>query len=364
MFRTFEYRKNDNEVFNSLIDSALDLARCNFDAKHLPEDYKTKNKELLVGIGKNIVEGTRWEETFAAKGLETFMNPNVRNSNSVRENFNAIIAQITTAIVPEVVDETFAKYVAEVKQVGWGDTPRFLIESNDLFKVNSKAEGVRKGVDQPMYDDEITVSTHPMTVDAHIDWYPFAAGVFDMGNFAMKIGRSYAAYIFLKTIKGMTAASTKFGAAYGINGFSAEGFNQLRDRVSAANGGMGVIAIGTTSALANLNDGGNFQVEVGEEMNKVGYLDQYHRVPLLGLENVLVPGTTNGEAKLALADNIIYLVPAAGDRPVKIVFEGDEVAVSFDPEHSSDKRYGISIELRVGIATICGAKYGTITLGD
>lgn len=197
---------------------------------------------------------------------------------------------------------------------------------------------------------------------AQIDWLPLAAGVFDMGDFALRIGRSFMAYIFLRSITGMTKAMSTFGAAYKTNGVSPELFGTLRDRVSAANGGMNVVAIGTAVALSNCNLGGNYQVAIGEEMSKVGYLDQYLGVPLIGLKNVLIPGTTNGEAKLALDDKKIYLVPVGGSRPVKIVFEGDEISVSFDPEHTSDKRYGITVELRVGIEAVCGSKYGVIEL--
>lgn len=183
-----------------------------------------------------------------------------------------------------------------------------------------------------------------------------------MGNFALKIGRSFMAYIFLKAIKGMTQATTQYGAAYTTNGVTPQLFGTLRERVSAANGGMNVVAIGTAVALNNCSLTGNYQVEIGEEMNKVGYLDQYLGVPLIALKNVLVPGTTNGAATLALADDKIYMIPVAGDRPVKIVFEGDEISVSCDPENTSDKRYGISVELRVGVSAICGAKFGTISL--
>lgn len=258
--------------------------------------------------------------------------------------------------------QTFSRFIAEVHQVGYGETARFIIESNDLFKVNAKAEGVRKGIDQPMFDDEITVNASPLTIDTAIDWYPFAAGIFDMGNFAVKIGRSFMAYIFLKAVKGMTAATTEFGAAYSINGVTVDLFGTLRERVSAANGGMNVVAIGTAVALANCSLTGNFQVEIGEEMNKVGYLDQYLGVPLIALHNVLVPGTTNTSATLALNDKVIYMIPVGGNRPVKIVFEGDEISVAFNPDETSDRRYGISIELRCGVAAICGSKYGTIIL--
>lgn len=361
MEKFFTYTKSVDKSFNSLVECTLDLARNCYEGKKA-SDYEAKNKELLEAMGKKAVEGTRYEADFEAEGLGIYNRPMVKNNSTVRDNFNAVIAQVVNAIVPEVVNDTFSKFIAEVHQVGYGDTARFIIESNDLFKVNAKAEGVRKGIDQPMFDDEITVNAHPITIDASIDWYPFAAGIFDMGNFALKIGRSFMAYIFLKAVKGMTKATTDFGAAYTVNGVTPLLFGTLRERVSAANGGMNVIAIGTAVALSNISLQGNFQVQIGEEMNKVGYLDQYLGVPLIGLNNVLVPGTTNTSATLALSDKVVYMIPVGGARPVKIVFEGNEVSVSYDPDHTSDKRYGISVEMRVGVEAIVGPKYGTIAL--
>ena len=125
---------------------------------------------------------------------------------------------------------------------------------------------------------------------------------------------------------------------------------------------MPVLCIGTAAALSNLSLSGNYQVQIGEEMNKVGYLDQYLGTPLIGIHNVLVPGTTNGAATLVLPNDIMYLVPAAGQKPVKILFEGNQTTVSAEPKECSDKRYGIVVEMRVGIQAIVGPKYGTIDL--
>lgn len=361
MLKYFEYNRSTDAEFNSVVDGALDLARQSYEGRK-SADYAEKNVLLIDSMLKKSIEGTRYEAQFEAEGRAMFNNPMVRNNSTFRDNFNAVISQIVTAIVPEVVNDTFSRYIAEIHQVGFGETGRFLIESNDLFRVNAKAEGVRKGVDQPMYNNEITVNARPYEISTHIDFYPLVAGVFDMGNYALKIGRSFAAHIFLKAIKGMTEATTEFGEAYAANGVTPEDFGTLRDRVSAANGGMGVIALGTTVALSHLTLDGNFQVEIGEEMNKVGYLSQYLGTPVVALRNVLVPGTTNDKALLALDDKKIYLVPAAGDRPVKIVFEGNEVTVAYDPDHSSDSRYGLTLSMRYGISAICGAKFGLINL--
>ena len=362
MRKYFTYnRQIGDEAFNNLVDCTLDLARASFEGKKAA-DYEEKNKELLTAMGKQAVQHTPYEALYETEGLQSFNRSMVRNNQAVRDNFNAVLAQVVTAIVPEVVNDEYERYIAEIHQVGYGETARFQIESNDLFKVNQKAEGVRKGVDQPMYDNEYTVNAHPIEISTHIDWYPFAAGVFDMGNFALKIARSFSAYIFLKAIKGMAAAETKFGAAYAANGVTPTLWGTLKQRVRAANGGMNVIAIGTEVALSNVDRGGNFQVEIGEEMNKVGYLDQYLSTPLIALKNVLVPGTTNGSATLALSDKKIYFIPVAGDKPVKIVFEGNEVAVTYEPKETSDVRMGITVTMRVGIAAICGSKFGIITL--
>lgn len=163
MKKYFEYNRS-TEDFNDVVDSALELARATYENKK-PADYMDKNKILLENLGKYGVQGTRYEAEFEASGLEIYKKPMVGKNLSVRENFDAVIAQIVTCIVPEVVNDAFEGFIAEIKQVGFGETARFIIESNDLFKVNSKAEGVRKGVDQPMFDKEITLSAHPITVD-------------------------------------------------------------------------------------------------------------------------------------------------------------------------------------------------------
>ena len=361
MRKLFNFNRSEDETVNSLVECSLDLMRASYEGKQ-SADYADKNKQLLEGIGKKIVENTPYAAKYEAQGLSVFKNPQVNKNTAVRDNFNAILAETIGCIIPEVTNDQFEGYIAEIHHGGWGETAVFEIESNDLFKVNAKAEGVRKGVDQPMFDDEVTVNATGVTIDAAIDWYPFAAGKFDMGNFGAKIARSFAAYIFLKAVKGMTQASTDFGDAYRANGVTPQLWGNLKAKVEAANGGMKVVAIGTDVALSNVNLSGNYQVEIGEEMTKVGYLSQYLSTPLIAIKNVLIPGTTNTTATLALPNNIIYMVPVAGSRPVKIYFEGEQVTVDFDPENTSDKRYGISVELRVGVSAICGPKYGTITL--
>lgn len=164
MTKMFGYNRSTDEELNDVVEGTLALARVSY-SKDKPADYAEKNGELLKLFGKKLTENSRHEATYEAEGLSIFKNPMVNKDATVRSNFDWVLSQVVTAIVPEVVNEAFEGYIAEIHQVGFGDTAVFDIESNDLFKVNEKAEGVRKGVDQPMFDDEFTVNTHPITID-------------------------------------------------------------------------------------------------------------------------------------------------------------------------------------------------------
>lgn len=371
MIKMFSYNKAglDASAIN-IVEGTLELARQAYENKKAA-DYNEKNSFICGAMANYAIAGTKFEARLEGiedeeKKIEAarklFEDATVRNNPTVHANFAIILAQVINAINPEVSNDIFTRFIAETRQIGYGDTATFQIESNDLFAVKDQAEGIRRTVDQPMWDDEITVPTHRVSLSSHIDWYPFAAGRFDMGYFAVKIAKSFAAYIFVKAIKGMVAATAEFGAAYQAAGVSVQNWGTLQQRVKAANGGMNVIAIGTPIALAAANLGGNYQVMIGEEMNKVGYLDQYLNTPLVAIDNVLAAGAVNSTGALLIPDDVIYMIPVAGDKPVKIVFEGNQTTVSDDPEKTSDERYGITVSLRLGVSAVCGSKFGTINL--
>lgn len=370
MLKQFSYNVEsvDTEA-RDIIEGSLALARQTYE-KAKDSDYDAKNIVLCNAMAKYAIADTKFasrianlpEEEQGEAARKLFTEGMVRNNPVVRSNFELVLAQVVNAIIPEVNNDIFSRFIAEIRQVGFGDTAVFRLESNDLFAVKEIAEGVRDTVSQPMYDDEITVHGKPVQIQSHIDWYPFAAGRFDMGYYAVKVARSFAAYIFLKAVKGLASATTLYGAAYQINGVSANDWTELAEKVRAANGGMGVIAIGTRSALSQVTLNGNFQVEIGEEMNKVGYLDQFQGIPLIAIDNVLVPGTTNSTAELALGGDRIWMIPAAGDKPVKIVFEGNQISVSEDPKETTDVRLGLITNLRVGVEAVIGSKVGTVIL--
>ena len=113
MLKMFNYTRSNNENQNAIVDSALELARAYYDGKK-PAAYDEKNKLVLESMAKFAVEGTKFEAMYENEGLKIFNHSQVKNSTNVRENFDVVLAQIVSAIVPEVVNDTFARFIGDI----------------------------------------------------------------------------------------------------------------------------------------------------------------------------------------------------------------------------------------------------------
>ena len=364
MMEMFNFNSQD-KTFDAIVTSIVDSAKTRFEAQTEPskEELRLQNEAIV----KYALEGTRFEAKFEQEGLACMKNPQITKNETVRSNFEAVIAEVVNAIAPSVTSADYSRFLAEVRQVGWGDTARFIIRSNELFKVNEIAEGVNRGVLQPIFDNEVTVNPSPIEIATAIDWYAVAAGVFDWGDFGLRAGRSFEAYIFLKVIAAMTSVTgDMIGAGYIANGYTPANWTNLVQKVSAANGGAPVYAIGSLGALTKVNTTGanglGLQYFVGEDYLSKGYIDKFLGARMIPVDPALVPTTINSTADLAVPDNKIYMVAADAYRPIKIVFEGNSMTVERIPEETTDKRYGIRIQMRVGVSAIVGSKFGRIDL--
>ena len=364
MIRMFGYtRDTSNDTFNDIIDEIVEFTNAKVTGRSI-ENFSARLSTLNNSIAKYCLTDSRWESQFETKGASLLRDPNVNKNRRVRENFEAIITQMVTATAPVTSSERYKNYLAEVRQIGWGDTARFQIKSNALFKVNEIAKGVRRGILQPIYNDEVTVETGPIEIATAADWYSIAAGVFDWGDFAYKIALSFDGYIMLKIIAAMTSATEAMGSAYSAAGIDATNWITLKEKVSAANGGAVPFTIGTALTLnkiAPTQEG--YQHAIGAEMVKIGYLDKYLGANLIPLDQFMIPGTLNSTADLAIPNDIIFVI-ASTDKPVKIVYEGSSVVINEDAAASTDKMYAFGIQMNVGVSAIVGSKFGTIDISD
>lgn len=357
----FSYTRG-TENFNAIVDETVLFADAYLNNKPI-ENKETRLYNLNYNIAQYCAEGTRAQKIFEAKGLESLNDPHVIRDRDFTANFDAILAQIINPILPMVSNFDMVRFLADVRQIGYGDTARFIIRSNELYKVNEIAEGVNRGVLQPIHNDEVTVNPRPIEIAAEIEWYHMAAGVMDFGDWGLRVARSFEHYIFLKVVGALTSGITKLGAAYSATGFSNQNWTNLAQRVSAANGNSEVFAIGSLAALGNaVPTQAGLQYGLGEKIAEQGFLDKYLGTRLIVLDQALKFNTVNTTAEFALPNDMIYFLPVYGDKPVKLVYEGDNILVERDAYQTPDKTYRVRIQERVGVAAIVGSKIAALKL--
>lgn len=254
------------------------------------------------------------------------------------------------------------------------DNAKYTVRSNELFIVNSLAEGIRNGAQQTSSDTEYTVTAKRESVSTYVDWYHVATGKADFGYICARIGVSFASILQGRLAKVMsdiitnnTAGQNRDGiSGYIVNGLTDENWLVSQRNISLANGGADVYALGTSIALASIMPDSAKGFRYGEDsaIIKKGYLPDYKNVPLIELGNALVPNTINGDKAptVVLSDDIIYMLPFGMDKPIKVVLEGNSTTVKRDPMYAADHSYGFTIDLRMGMDAVVGSKFGAIQL--
>lgn len=361
---TFAYA-GKNDTLDSLVSSFGELVdmRQRKDFSN-DKEYKEKNAIFNEAVIKYCCEESGRE----FESLDMVKDPMVTGRTSFKETFDTVIAQIITPIIPKVTSEKYAS-LYDVSQVGFGDNGKYMVESNELFIINEEAEGIARGGMQTLYNDEYTVKATKRTVTIGIDWYLVASGVQDWGLWGMKVAKSYEAYItaaVVKALTGVVSSSTKM-AEKGIGGYCGNGFNDtnwlnISKNVSLANGGAPVYALGTNIALADVlpEASKGFIFDSKDAFVVDGYLPEYKKVPLIEIDNALIPNTINTNPQRVVSDNYIYLIAMGSHKPVKVVIEGNTVSVHEDALNTKDHTYSMTIDAYLGVDVIAGSKFGVI----
>lgn len=356
-------RLNDEQ--NELVQAFYDLSMDFKAGKANDKEYLKKNAKFSEKIGEYCVKSSGNEWT----GAEMLKNPQFTNYNTnFTTHFSTILSQAITPVVPALTSREYER-LWDVVQVGWGDNAKYEVESNELFIVYDIAEGINRQNLQTTYNTEYTVSASKRQISTSVDWYKVASGKFDWGKMGVKIAQSFMVHLQLLVINAMTKCVAN-AADWGIAGYKKigatdENWISLRQLVSAANN-SDVYAIGTYDALAKItpHDAG-FRFGPTDDLVTVGYLPSYKLVPMVELDQAILPGTINSaKPSLVIPNDYIYFIPMGFNKPVKVVYEGDNVLVNVDPLKTTDLTLGLTISMYVGADVIVGSKFGVLDVGS
>ena len=217
---------------------------------------------------------------------------------------------------------------------------------------------------------EYTVQARRKQIAIYVDWYHVAAGKQDWGYMGQKIGVSYAAYVQGMVVKAMANSITN-AAEQGIAGYIASGMSDSNwvttaRNVQLANGNSAVYALGTKIALMEVlpeeTATSGFRYGENSDIVKRGFLPSYKGVPLVELDNALVPNTINSTPQVVVPDDIIYMIPMGWNKPVHVVIEGNSVTVERNHLETADHTLTLALDVRIGADVVVGSKFGAIQL--
>ena len=272
-----------------------------------------------------------------------------------REVF-AITEQILAQTVVEGLqgDEYFMALV-DFRNLAAGDSEKFLIEDRDLFVVAKAADGTQ-GIRRQRIGgmSEKTIETSFRVVKVYEELNRVLAGRVDFNDMINKVSESFRKQLLddIYTLwKGATAdqigGTTYFPTA---GAYSEDALLDLISHVEASANSQQATIIGTRKGIRNLVP--SIQGDVfKDDMYNLGYCGKFYGTPVVVTPQRHKVGSTD----FVLDDNVITVV-AGGDKPIKVVYEGNPLVIPGDPLSNADlaqtflygEKYGVGLVLSGG----------------
>ncbi|KAA9007382.1 hypothetical protein F4V43_02525 [Paenibacillus spiritus] len=267
----------------------------------------------------------------------------------------ALVAQTLDIIVPETILDSFYQF-AEVKNVNWGDQLLFHVDSPDLFVVSTKANGIRGSQRQRVFGKDFTLTPQRRSVEIYEELYRVLAGKTNWGAWVARVAQAIETDITTRIYGAIYNSFSSLGTKYKESAaFTSNAFNQLVQRVSAANSNDNTVVFGTKLALAKiLPESQYLQFALGDEYNRTGHLGNFQGTQLFEIKQKLQPNSDD----FALANDFAVVLSAGSDKLVKIGFEGNTEVAMIRPEDNADRTVGYSVAQHYDVQLITGAQYG------
>ncbi|MDE6149538.1 MAG: hypothetical protein K2F81_05520 [Ruminococcus sp.] len=268
----------------------------------------------------------------------------------------AVVNKLIDIVTPAIVKEDFMN-VAEVTNIGYGDTAEFDIKSADLFKVVKNGNSRRHVEVQKQFTGTKTLVPENHTITTEVDLYRVLAGKESLADYAMKVILSIESEIAIDVMAAVKTSFDTLTTNFKENAYSETAFKKLAQRVQAANGGARVVAIGTELGLGTILPTNDYmKMGIGEEYTKMGYLPVFKNVPLVAISQKI--NWDSEDYDFALDDGYIYFVSPQTRKLVQIVFEGDTLAITGDQFGNSNLTQKSSLHKRWAVGLITNSKYG------
>jgi hypothetical protein len=259
----------------------------------------------------------------------------------------AIIAQIMPVAMNASLANKFSGF-ADFIDTAMGDENNFIVEDNALFPVYTVGRGNGDVARQKISGRSFSVSTVNKEIKFYDEFDRFMAGKIDLTTLTDRATASYLHYV------GQLIAETIYGSYASVNtnnkatgAYDADTLAGIIEHTKAATGADRVQIWGSTTALGNIADGFGYSDRAKDEANQLGFYGNFRGADLIAFPQAYQPQSTTYVVNTA---HVIVL--PAGEKIVKVAFEGTPFVGTTDPMDRADRQIEFVYGRRVGAAAI------------
>lgn len=286
-------------------------------------------KKFSVDSQKEVINKLFAEELTKRSGytVESFGTvAQFANSPIVKSFADAIVSTMIDMILPETLIGSIG-LIADFKFAGLGDSLKFDIKNNGLFKV-SKAGRRQKSTPaqkQGITTETIVAENHQVTV--YLSLFDILTNRQSIAEYIMKVVRSIETEMLYEVYDAFVSAmsDSNIPTALKETAYDEEKLISLCQKVTAYNQGKKAVIVGTAVALKNvLPTSTNARILLDDEYVKMGYIAKFNNYDVLVLDQVA--DWTSANYGLKLTDSSIFVLSPASDKLIKVGVEGESMS--------------------------------------
>lgn len=259
----------------------------------------------------------------------------------------AVIAEIMPVAMNADLSDKFNGF-ADFIDTAMGDENNFIVEDNALFPVYTVGRGNGDIERQKISGRSFSVSTVDKEIKFYDEFDRFMAGKIDFSTLTNRATMSYSHYV------GQLIAETIYGSYASVNtnnkatgAYDADTLAGIIENCKAATGASAIQIWGTTTALGNISDGFGYSDNAKDKANQLGFYGNFRGTGLVAFPQAYQPQSTT----YVVNTSHVIILPA-GERIVKVAFEGSPFVGMSDAMARSDRQLEFVYGRRVGAAAI------------
>jgi hypothetical protein len=286
--------------------------------------FDEKEAAMNAALKKEIMR-VAGVQSFDAFPLETWAtHPTLRWATF------AVVSAMIDMILPETIIDSIGLY-SDVRTIGWGDSAAFDVEPRDLFVVSKAGRAKRTSEVHKQFKGQVVINPEQRELTVGVSLYRVLAGKESLADFVAKVARSLETQLTIDVYNAfVTAMAALSTGASGLKvvGYTQTDFVTLAQKVTAWNGGIKPVVLGTQLALANiLPADGNYRYDIESEFVKLGYIRNF-----IGTDVVIIPQVADYTTPFAtlISNNYLWFVSPTAQKLLKVVLEGNTLAYTTD----------------------------------